>query len=224
MYYKDIAEIVDLNTSSFWDIRLADPLILRSQDGMTKDRIKLACDFLPNNAKRILDIGAGKGFLEEMLCKRKGIKIYGNDISEVSIRSLKMRFKGDFIKGSIYNIKYPPRSFDVIYVLEVLEHIPPSKIFAVLGRIKSFLKKSGTLIASVPSNEVLEQMDDNPNAHVRDYTKELIKAELKLAGFKVVRIETLYAFKQYYFLKKLIARIIPNRWQPNNIVLKSVLI
>ena len=68
-------------------------------------------------------------------------------------------------------------------------------------------------------NEGLEEMKDNPNGHTRMYTEDLIKAELKIAGFSVLDFKTLYAFNNYYQVKKTISKIFRNRWQPNNIVL-----
>jgi TolB-like protein len=67
-------------------------------------------------------------------------------------------------------------------------------------------------------NEGLEEMKDNPNGHLRMYTEDLITAELRLAGFKVLAVKTLFAFKNFYKVKKIIARILKNRWKPNNII------
>ncbi len=122
---------------------------------------------------------------------------------------------------SVYKMNYLSSFFDAIFALEILEHIPPSKIFNVLEDIKKFLKMNGILIVSVPANEGLEKMNSNPSSHVRDYTKELISAELKLAGFDILDIKELYAFKNLYFFKKLIAKIFKKKWKPNNIIIKA---
>jgi len=221
LYKPLIAEINNLNTSLFWNKRLKESSPLKNQDGMTKDRIKIAFSYLPKKAKRILDIGIGNGFIEELLSKNKNIQIFGNDISDLAIKNAKNKFSGNFRMESIYNMKYPKNFFDAIFVLEVLEHIPPSKIFPVLKRIKNVLKKIGTVILSVPTNEGLEQMSSNPNGHVRDYTKSLIKAELKLAGFTILESKNLYAFSNFYYLKKMLSNILKCRWHPNNIVIKA---
>ena len=142
--------------------------------------------------KKILDIGAGHGYLEEALSKRTMLDIYANDFSVEGVKNLKKRFKGKFSVQSIYKLSYPKDVFDCIFVLEVLEHIPPSKILSVLKSIKKILKKDGLLIVSVPMNEGLEKMKTNPNGHVRNYTEALIKAELQIAGFKIIESQTFF--------------------------------
>jgi len=217
-YNLKYAEIKNLNSSSFWNKRLSDKTYLEKQDGMTKDRIKIAFSFLPRKSKKILDIGAGNGFIEELL-SQKDIEIFGNDISSVSVKNLKSKFDGRFRKESIYDMKYPGKSFDAIFALEILEHVPPSKIFDLLTKIKRILRKEGCFIVSIPTNEGLEKMKNNPSGHVRTYTENLIRAELKIAGFKIIRLKTLYAFKNFYIFKKISSKLLRNKWKPNNIVL-----
>jgi 2-polyprenyl-3-methyl-5-hydroxy-6-metoxy-1,4-benzoquinol methylase len=222
-YNLNYAEIKDLNTYSFWNKILAETSELDKQDGMTKDRIKTAYNFLPKNSKIVLDIGAGNGFIEELLNERK-IKIFGNDISSVSVNNLRKRFKGDFRKESICKMNYPKKYFDAIFALEVLEHIVPSKIILLLKKIKEILRNDGVFIISVPTNEGLEKMKTNPSGHVRTYTENLIRAELKIAGFRVIKLKTLYAFKAYYIFKKISSKIFRNRWKSNDIVLLAKII
>ena len=224
LYGRGVAEIKNLNTSDFWDERIDESIDHLPPDGMTKERVEIAYSFIPKNSKRVLDIGAGYGYVEKLLSKNKNVEIYGNDISENAIKNLKRRFKGNFKIESVYSMKYKPGFFDAALMLEVLEHIPPSKTFKVLADIKKLLKKGGYLIVSVPTNEGLEDMKDNPNGHVRMYTVDLIKAELKIAGFKAENVKTLYAFNTMYLFKKFLAKVFRNKWFPNDIIVlaKSV--
>lgn len=216
-YTSKYPEIRDENSARFWNHRLANHEELHQQDGMTQDRIKIAARFLPQYADRVLDIGIGHGWVEELIVKRN-IEIYGNDISDQTIKNLKNRFQGFFSVQSLYKLHYKKQFFDAIFLLEVLEHVPPSKTLRVLKKIRNLLKPHGCLILSVPTNEGLDVMPDNPNGHVRMYTIPLIRAELELCGFKVINLKTLYAFRRNYTLKKLLAYIWRNRWRPNNIV------
>ena len=218
-YSSDSSEIKNLNTSSFWDKNLSEATDLKHQDGMTQDRVGLAFRFLPKSARRVLDIGAGHGYVEELLSSNKNIEIFGNDISSVAVGNLKKKFEGYFSRESVYNMKYPRNSFDAIFALEVLEHIPPNKIFDVLKKIKNILRKNGSFIISIPANEGLERMKNNPSGHLRMYTENLIKSELEIAGYKVVKMKMLYAFKNLYLIKKVLAYFTKNRWKPNDIVI-----
>lgn len=221
LYDKSMPEIPNLNTTSFWDLRIERKVDYAPRDGMTRERINTAYGFMPKAVKKILDIGAGYGYIEGLISKNKDIKIYGNDISENAINNLTKKFKGNFRLESVYKMQYNPSSFDAVFMLEVLEHVPPSKTLKVLKDIKKLLKKNGYLILSVPTNEGLEEMSDNPNGHVRMYTKDLIKSELEIAGFRVLDTKTLYAFINLYFIKKIFSKIFKNKWKPNDIVVKA---
>lgn len=217
-YSKNFPEIKDENSATFWNVRLDKKHTLQMEDGMTQERINISAKFLPKNVKRVLDIGIGYGFIEEILLQKiKNIEIYGNDISPIAVDYLKSKFPGIYKVESIYDMNYSGNFFDAIFLLEVLEHIPPSKTFSVLGNIKKMLKKGGVFILSVPMNEGLEQMKNNPNSHVRIYTKSLIMAELEIAGFEVLSYKTIYAFASLYWLKSNLAKFW-KRWEPNNII------
>jgi 2-polyprenyl-3-methyl-5-hydroxy-6-metoxy-1,4-benzoquinol methylase len=218
-YNKKYPEIKNLNSAKFWDHKHADSPDLKDQDGMTKDRVKITYDFIPKTTKKLLDIGAGKGFVEELITQNRYIELYGNDISEFSVKSLKSKFKGSFSVQSIYKLKYKNDFFDTILLLEVLEHIPPSKTFSVLRKIRKLIKGHGYFILSVPLNEGLEHMDKNLNGHLRTYTKELLTAELEINGFKILNYKYLYAFPTMYQFKKLLTKVFPHRWKPNNIII-----
>jgi len=220
-YKPSLPEIKNLNTSNFWDQRIDEKIDYEPGDGMTMERVNIAYRFMPKDARKVFDIGAGYGYIERLLSKNSHIKIFGNDISGNAVKNLRKRFEGNFRLESIYSMKYPKHSFDAIFALEVFEHVPPSKIFKLMSDIKNLLRKNGYLILSVPTNEGLEKMRDNPNGHVRMYTEALISAELKMAGFEVVSIKTLHAFKNLYRLKKIISMITKNRWKPNDIIVKA---
>lgn len=222
LYDKFLSEISNLNTSDFWDARIEKLVDYTPEDGMTRDRINIAYKFMPKTVRKVLDIGAGYGYIERLISKNNAIEIYGNDISKNAIKNLTKKFKGNFRLESVYQMKYDSNSFDTVFMLEVLEHIPPSKTFKVLKDVKSLLnKKSGFLILSVPTNEGLEKMSGNPSGHIRMYTEDLIKAELEISGFRVLDLKTLYAFKNYYLFKKLLSKIFRDRWKPNDIIVKA---
>lgn len=210
------------NTVSFWNKKLERVTTLSLQDGITKDRIKKAYSFIPKHAKRILDVGAGYGFVEELLQKSDS-EIFGIDISSQGISLLNQRFRGEYKKGSISNIPYPDNFFDVVLGLEIVEHILPSEIFSAFLEVKRVLKKRGVLILSIPVNEGLRNKKNNPSRHVRDYSLALIKSELAIAGFKTINHEYFYAFSKWYGLKKQLQKfLLQDRWKPNDIVLRAV--
>lgn len=224
MYTSSYVEINNTNTSSFWNGKLKNVEKIYNQDGMTKDRIAISVSYIPKTAKKVLDIGAGYGFLEEKIAaKNYSYELCGFDISSEAINNLKKRFKGRFTIASIYNPPYQHDYFDVILALEVLEHIPPSKILNVLKKISDILKSGGIFILSIPLNEGLKHKKVNPSGHLREYSRELISAELSLSGFKVIDYQELFAFNSFYKFKKILQQsIFKHKWKPNDIVIKAI--
>ena len=71
----------------------------------------------------MLDVGFGYGFLEQQLVNSKLIiKLYGVDISEVAAKRLTHHLGRHFIVANANSIPFKGNTFDVICLLEVLEH------------------------------------------------------------------------------------------------------
>jgi SAM-dependent methyltransferase len=96
LYHVSFPEIPNLNTGAFWNERIDENIDYKPTAGMESERIKIAYDFMPRKSEKILDVGAGYGFIEKLISKNRDIKIYGNDISRNAIKNLKKRFKGNF--------------------------------------------------------------------------------------------------------------------------------
>ncbi len=220
-YTSSFAEVNNLNSKIFWDKNFENVGRLKDQDRMTRERVGVVAKLIPKGALTVLDIGIGLGFVEELIAKRKLIRLYGNDISSKAITSARERFAGQFKLESLNSMEYSKNYFDAVLLLEVLEHVSPSKTFSLLKKIGSYLKKEGVFVLSIPINEGLEYMSENPNGHVRVYTEKLIEAELNIAGFDLIILKKFYAFKNYYLVKKILSKILVNRWRPNVLVIQA---
>lgn len=220
--YKPDKKIRNLNTSSLWDSIFEGDGGLSKQGPMTRDKIRIIANSIPSKKLSILDLGIGQGYLEELLTKRPiKYKFYGIDISPYAISRAKKMFKGKFILDDVLTVNkyFNHEKFDVVVAIELLEHISPGNVFSLYNKIFSILNPSGIFILSIPINEGLEFMNENPNAHIRDYSQELITHELELNGFIINKIHKIYAFEHYYFLKKLIKIFFPFLWNPNGLII-----
>lgn len=225
LYLPTVPSLKNLNDQHRWEMMLPNEKI--NIDHMTKDRIystsKIAYKYLSKiKHPRILDIGIGNGYIEEILENKWGIKleITGLDIAKKNLINLKKSFKN--FKGIIGDFKHIHKlkndsKFNAIFALEVLEHIDPKNTFGVLKKIHSIIDHTGILIVSVPINEDLKEKiasGTNYSAHVRRYVPSIIEYELKLSGFEIVDRKFLYAFQSWYKIKSIISNItkikIPN--------------
>lgn len=224
-YARTCPSLKNLNSPVFWDeifrLRGAEEI----ESPMTRDRVEEVVKMIKDKEGRMLDVGFGLGFVEKSLLRlnKKKLTFYGIDVSTFAIAEARKKLAGKFTRGSILQIPFAPEYFDIVLSLEVLEHIPPFQTFKALNELWRVLKKHGLVIVSVPLNEGLETMCKrglNPNGHIRVYTAELIRAELEIAKFKVLKEKYFYAFKNLYSLKNLLRKtLLKNRWQPNDLLL-----
>src|SRR3989344_1837116 len=225
-YSRKFPEIIDLNTPEMWDrlnITFHNDL---ADNAIAVDRLKYVEKLVIKIHGKVLNIGFGSAELENLIYKKrdKYSNWYGVDISRRSVINAKSKYpKLKLTVGNIYNLRFKNNSIDCVVLLEVLEHIPPSKTIKCLKNIYEVLNKQGKLILSIPLNEGLEKMLEhgkNPNAHVRVYTSRIIEAELILTGFKILSKKLLYSFHKYYRLKSFIVnRIFRKYREPNNIII-----
>lgn len=225
-YSNKFVEIKNKNNKKFWNEKfLLKENEKNTSDKMTEEKQKIIINFLKKKSGKLLDFGIGLGGLEKKLIKvNNNISIFGIDTSDYAIKKVSEEIKGNFFVTTILKFKNKNK-FDITICLEVLEHIPPSKIMKVLKKINLLTKKGGFFICSVPMNEGLDEMlknGVNPNGHVRTYTEDILKLELEINGFTLLKKEIFFAFRNKYFLKSFIVKkIFKNLKKPNNLLIIS---
>lgn len=221
-YSTKYPEITNKNTPKLWDnFNLERNHFTNSDDPQANDKLHLISKNLTGENIKVLNVGFGSGNLERLVYGKKNISSWdGVDISQKSVIHARKIFpKYNFKLGRADSLKYKNETFDYLLILEVLEHVSPYKILASLKEANRVLKMGGTLIVSVPLNEDLEQMiKDRLNLyqHVRQYTKELIKAELKISGFEPYKEVELISFRKHYRIKKFLVKYILKGFRQSN--------
>lgn len=132
---------------------------------------------------RILDVGCGAGGLMKEL--RLFGEVYGIDIADRVVEFCKNKGILNVSAGSITAIPYPDNSFDVVFALDVIEHIQDDEM--AMCEIYRVLRLGGSAIISVPAFQSLWGITDELSHHVRRYRRIQIAAKLKKAGFQVGR-------------------------------------
>lgn len=100
------------------------------------------------NPGKVLDVGCAKGFQVSAL-RSHSMEAWGIDISEYAIRSAPPEVSPWLQVGSCTEIAFPDASFDLLLVLETLEHLPPSDVDKTVAELRRVTAR--WLWASIPS-------------------------------------------------------------------------
>ena len=104
----------------------------------------------PFNGQKILDAGCGDGrFCYEF--RNENVEVLGVDYSERAIGFAKaFNPSMQFCVADLTQLDYE-NHFDIVTLIEVLEHIPPEKIKDCISSLSRALKIGGRLLVSVPT-------------------------------------------------------------------------
>ena len=155
--------------------------------------------FVPKNA-RILEIGAGTGFVAEKL-QEFGYSIEVSDIHSNGLLYAKKRGMKKLYQFDLFN---PPfeEEFDVICLFDVLEHLSDES--QALQCLKQMLKPGGLIILTVPAHSWLWSRDDVIAGHYKRFTKSHLKSAFLSSGFQPVHLS--------YFFSAILPFLLLRRW------------
>ena len=106
-------------------------------------KMKLVCAFvdrLPRTA-RILDAGCGEGVLVERY-RKEGRPIEGVDLN----------YESEYVRrGDVRELPWEDAAFNVVLLLDTLEHLDFREQRAALAELARVLKPGGSLVVSVPN-------------------------------------------------------------------------
>jgi ubiquinone/menaquinone biosynthesis C-methylase UbiE len=101
---------------------------------------KIVAEVMALSPQSFLDAGCGEGFVARRVIDAvPGISLTGCDVSQTALEiAAAANPEGRFVAGSVVDLPFPDRSFDVVGCFEVLEHLPddlPWKALSELGRV-----------------------------------------------------------------------------------------
>lgn len=139
-----------------------------------------------NSGAVLLDIGIGRGEMLSCMKKWGYTNFYGVDISPSTVSfctSLGLPCKQ--VEDTSFWLRGKEKTFDLITLLDVLEHIKKEDIVPFLQALKGSLKPGGILIVQVPNM----QAPDSQLHRYNDFTHEVgfiensLRQILQVAGF-----------------------------------------
>lgn len=101
---------------------------------------------------RLLDVGCAMGFFVELAMKN-GFDAYGFDPSDYAVGEAKKTLHGRIQKGMIQGVDYKEKSFDVITLFDVVEHL--SDPVGNIRKLTRFLKDDGIMVFATGNSDSL---------------------------------------------------------------------
>ena len=140
--------------------------------------------------RRILDVGCGTGTMLSYLASYG--RAQGVDIDEEAIGYCRDRGLTDVRLGSAETLPFEDGSFDLVTVLDVVEHLDDDA--AALREIRRVLRPGGMVLMTVPAHPFLWGDQDEVNLHKRRYVAPQVRERLTATGFDVLRLTYINAF------------------------------
>lgn len=177
----------------FWNGFAQTRLVEYSFSKQAGRSLLIAVDHLLPRDGRILDYGAGDGYLIQLMCER-GLSVAGYEPSTERAQHLTALLGGHSgflgIESSVSD-----RSFDCVLMIEVIEHILDEQLDGTLSRLAQAIRPGGLLIVTTPNNEDLDlgmaycpvsNMLFHRWQHVRSFTDATLRELLARYGFEEV--------------------------------------
>ncbi len=163
-YRRHTLEWTDEKVSRFWSFRNTyrpfDETWFTKQAGAAV--VNLVRSAVPLKG-RLLDYGTGKGFLlDHLLQQAPEADIFACDFTESLAREVGERFSAEpRFRGCLHvtelPMSYPEAHFDLVFLIETIEHLTDTYLHATLEEIRRLLKPGGVVVITTPNEEPLEQ-------------------------------------------------------------------
>jgi ubiquinone/menaquinone biosynthesis C-methylase UbiE len=149
--------------------------------------------------RKILEVGCGSGYSTERIKEMlpKNVEFTASDIEDENVKNAKKKLGKSFVvtKESVYDLQRKDKSIDLIFLLEVLEHLEyPDKALKELKRVGR-----NYVIIGVPREPIwrilnmarLKYLKDfgNTPGHIQHWGRRSLLKFLKSKGFEIVGVE-----------------------------------
>ncbi len=168
--------------------------------------------FLPNGARRVLDVGCGGGaFGAYLKSLHADIQIVGVEPNEQAASRANERL--DRVEVGLFPDAHPPGPFDVVYFNDVLEHMwDPLPALAAARRL------APVVVASVPNVRHIDVVLDLvlrgdwayrdegvlDRTHMRFYTRSTIVGLFEANGFVIRQVSPLNPFSRRRYIGRVL--------------------
>jgi SAM-dependent methyltransferase len=136
----------------------------------------------PPKGARILELGAGTGHNLAMLSRFGSVE--ASELDPIARELASERLGRPVVEAALPDLSmFPGESYDLIALLDVLEHVPDDK--GSLKAIYGLLRPGAALLLTVPINPWMWTAHDVAHHHHRRYRKQEIRKLAEESGFAI---------------------------------------
>ncbi len=171
---------------------------VEKRDAIVKTEWKIAerqqfLDYLILEKKRkLLEIGAGTG-QDSLFFQEHGLEVISTDLSPGMVERCRQKGLNAFVRD-FQNLGFPPESFDAIYALNCLLHVPKNDLPNILGNLQNLLLPGGLLYVGVYGGEnkeaVIADGERGQGRFFSFYTNEGLR-EVVAQFFEIIYFQTI---------------------------------
>ena len=148
----------------------------------------------------VLDAGCGSGVIANYLASL-GATVVGIDLNREAVDFARRTFSRntlEFVHGSIF--EYQRDGFEMIYLLECLEHFPRGEVYRLLRHLRKMTGAGGRMLATTPNyrsawpliEAILDLFELTPrlraSQHLSPMTPARLRLQLDTAGWRVLEM------------------------------------
>ncbi len=150
------------------------------QDWKIAERERFLLALQKENKKKLLEIGAGTG-RDSRFFQDQGFEVTSIDLSPAMIELCKQKGLNAYVMD-MTRMDFAEKSFDAVYTMNSLLHLPKDDFSSVLHRISSLLKADGLFFLGMYGGYDFEGISENdayiPKRFFSFYEDEQLKEEV----------------------------------------------
>ena len=157
-----------------------------------------------------LDLGCATGMLANYLCGRGYTDVVGVDCNASLVEVARQNVPAEFVADdAIHYAATCGRQFDVVFLLDLLEHLERDKVVELMTHVRGVLHDGRFALVRVPNANALHAIGAfyGDWTHVTPFTERAVLHVARLAGFS--RVEFCGQFRMQNFKGKIKEKKIP---------------